>query len=129
MMKLTPYWAWYKQRVHRVLHNHTLPSELMVRFWDMRRQAINEADLVIVPDWVHNQVPDFLIPHLPHKVHVKYRLKDVHTLFGGRYAANEQEIWCDAHVGRRDADWLYLGKNEWAFRTAEQACEFSITWG
>lgn len=128
MNKLTPYWAWYKQRVIRMLRSEKLPSDVVVRHWDWRRREMYDLlQPLVVLKIYQDLIPEHMITHLPHRCLVTYRVREGHS-WKTRWYENDQEIWCATHVGKRDRDWLYLGKHEWAFRTAEQSCEFTLAW-
>lgn len=129
MHRITPYWGWYKQRVRRMLKVERLPSDVFVRFMDWRLKEFYLADhSFMLPKHYHDLIPEHMISHLPHRTQVVYRPRQDHSLIT-RWHENEQELWCYQHVGKRDRDWLYLGKDMWAFRTPEQACEFTLMWG
>lgn len=121
-MKITQYWAWYRQRVMRTWHDRPLLSAHMIRHLDAQHLVYCDPQRVLRPSWCDNILDVRLATHLPHEVHVTNQPeRSIH-------APSAQEIWCAQHVGERDRDWLYMGRNTWRFRLADSATQFQLAW-
>lgn len=121
-MKLTEYWAWYRQRVSRVWHDRKLPEPHMIRHLDAQSLYYCDPERWLKPTWCECMVDPSLFAHLPYTITVKNQPGS------NRFEPSAQERWCDRHVGLRDRDWLYLGHHLWAFRLQSDATCFQLVW-
>jgi hypothetical protein len=121
-MKLTQYWAWYRQRVMRTWHDRPMPSAHMIRNQDAKYLVYCDPQRLLRPSWCDTILNVRLVTHLPHEMHVtNHPDRSIHN-------PSVQEIWCAQHVGVRDRDWIYMGRNTWRFRLADSATQFQLTW-
>jgi hypothetical protein len=121
-MKLTAYGAWYRQLVSRTWHDRKVPEPHMIRHLDAQSVVYCDPDRLFRPSWCDCIVDENLLTHLPYQIAVKNQPGY------NRFTPSMQEIWCDAHVGMRDRDWLYVGNDTWRFRSESDATLFQLTW-
>lgn len=119
---MTAYWAWYRQRVWRWMHDRQLPAAHMIRHLDRTKSVYCDEDGLFRPSWCDCMIDPQLLTHLPHDITVK------NEPGRNRFEPSVQEIWCEQHVGMRDRDWLYVGHDTWRFRSEPHATQFALVW-
>lgn len=128
-LKFTQYWPWYRQRLWRILNNQSLIHHSYVKHVDRVAQFHNDLRF-----YSHLREPRSCMIDEQLTTHLPYLVDGVWPKGAAPYsimcpdACSIHEHWCTTQFGPRDREWLYLGNSVWAFRLAEQACEFALTW-
>ena len=127
----TPYWAWYRQRVWRVLTNQRLLNPHYVKHVD-RMADFHES----LGPWSHLLKTRTCVIDEETITHLRYRVQgiwpqgqdDQGLKVRSPSQDSVQETWCAQQFGERDRDWLYRGNGCWAFRQHEDALQFKLVW-
>lgn len=128
---MTEYWAWYRQRLRRILTGERLPTASYVKHRDRMTQFYESMDY-----YSHLFTPKVPVIVEELHMHLPYLVHDVRCTLTNDQGMTEispnsqtiQERWCEQEFGARDKEWLYLGMAMWAFRLEEQAAQFGLTW-